>query len=750
MNDPPLVSCIMPTRDRRSFVARAIEYFRSQDYPNRELIVVDDGDDHVDDLVPTDARFRYVRLDDVRTVGFKRNVACDRAAGAIIAHWDDDDWYAPKRLTYQVEALLAADADVCGLADLVFYDPDRAKAWRYVYPAEWQPWVHGGTMCYRRSSWERHPFADINVGQDELFVWSAEAGRVLALPDRSIYVATVHPGNTSQKVTDGPLWRPLALADVRSIVADPSFFQADGAHGDGPVLGVAPALTTTFAPAKTRPVRNVYACLTHESPECVIDLVRNLHHTDPGSTILLYNGGSDPTLFDDFPFHDHAAVVVPAPRQMAWGRLHDFALDSMRFALATVDFDTLTIVDSDQMAVRRGYRMFIAPSIDGRSDVGLLANSTATQVLGAAAPPALAALEEVELWRPFLRRFRRGEELFPRWCFWPSTVFTRDAARELTRLFETDVELRQIMERTQIWATEEVILPTLVALLGFESVQSPCSFDYVKYREPYTVDQLTRAMARPDVYWVHPVPRRYDDPLRATIRRSFDDYRRDPAGQGARTMTDGRSATVLLPTLPVLERMRPIEGWLEDEEADLLLAAAAASLRRQPTHPILEIGSYCGRSTVVLGSAVLAIAPATRVFAIDPHDGTIGALDRGITTGNGTLERFRRNVAEAGVDDVVTIVQRYSYDVEWEGPIGMLFLDGLHDFANVARDFRHFARFLAPGSLIAFHDYADYYPGVVAFVDLLIGSGDYQRVAQARSMMIIEPVTGHSVVTSQP
>ena len=48
----PLVSCIMPTYNRRPFVPKAIEYFLRQDYPNRELIILDDGDDRVADLVP--------------------------------------------------------------------------------------------------------------------------------------------------------------------------------------------------------------------------------------------------------------------------------------------------------------------------------------------------------------------------------------------------------------------------------------------------------------------------------------------------------------------------------------------------------------------------------------------------------------------------------------------------------------------------------------------------------------------------
>ena len=58
----PLVSCIMPTFNRRAFAGQAIEYFLRQDYPNRELIILDDGTDAIGDLVPADPRIRYLRL----------------------------------------------------------------------------------------------------------------------------------------------------------------------------------------------------------------------------------------------------------------------------------------------------------------------------------------------------------------------------------------------------------------------------------------------------------------------------------------------------------------------------------------------------------------------------------------------------------------------------------------------------------------------------------------------------------------
>jgi glycosyltransferase involved in cell wall biosynthesis len=87
----PLVSCIMPTYNRRHFVARAIEYFLRQDYEPKELIVVDDGDHLMADLMPDHPRVRYIRLERRLTVGAKRNLACEHTTGEIIPHGDDEN-----------------------------------------------------------------------------------------------------------------------------------------------------------------------------------------------------------------------------------------------------------------------------------------------------------------------------------------------------------------------------------------------------------------------------------------------------------------------------------------------------------------------------------------------------------------------------------------------------------------------------------------------------------------------------------
>src|SRR2546422_2964152 len=105
MSSAALVTCVMPTAERRPFVPHAVACFRHQDHPNLELLVIDDGDDSVADLMPPDPRIRYVRQEPRLTIGVKRNLMCNLAAGDIIVHWDDDDWSASWRVRYQVDAL---------------------------------------------------------------------------------------------------------------------------------------------------------------------------------------------------------------------------------------------------------------------------------------------------------------------------------------------------------------------------------------------------------------------------------------------------------------------------------------------------------------------------------------------------------------------------------------------------------------------------------------------------------------------
>jgi ADP-heptose:LPS heptosyltransferase len=248
--DKPVVSAIMPTYNRRDFVRQAIAYFRRQDYPApaRELIVVDDGERSVADLAAEAPNVRYFRLDHRMSVGSKRNFACAQAQGEIIVHWDDDDWIAPHRISAQVGAL--GSADVCGLANVLYFDPQAGRAWEYRYPRQHRAWVSGNSMCYRKSFWEQNCFADIDVGEDARFLWSNRQVRVAECPDDGFLVGIIHGANVSPKSTGGSYWKDVPKDQIQKrIGADLPFYSSLGrgrralvtaARGIGDILRLTP------------------------------------------------------------------------------------------------------------------------------------------------------------------------------------------------------------------------------------------------------------------------------------------------------------------------------------------------------------------------------------------------------------------------------------------------------------------------------------------------------------------------------
>ena len=201
--DLPLVSCIMPTYNRRAFVPHAVRYFLQQDYPNKELVIIDDGTDCISDLVPQHPGIRYKYLPQKITLGAKLNMACQYAQGTIIANWDDDDWYAPWRLGYQVAALMNEKKHVCGINQLLYLDLDSKRTFEYRYPSGQRPWLLGSSLCYWKKAWLRNQFADINVGMDGLFVWNMKAEEIGALENNRFAVHMIHPSNISPKDVSG-------------------------------------------------------------------------------------------------------------------------------------------------------------------------------------------------------------------------------------------------------------------------------------------------------------------------------------------------------------------------------------------------------------------------------------------------------------------------------------------------------------------------------------------------------------------
>jgi glycosyltransferase involved in cell wall biosynthesis len=232
----PLVSCIMPTCNRRRFVSQAIRYFLRQQYEPKELIIVDDGDEPVEDLVPADNRIRLIRLAERTRLGAKRNLACEAARGACILHWDDDDWMADWRITYQVEQLLQLRADICGLRRVLFFNPVVTTAWEYVFPGTIKPWVYGASLCYTAAYWRENRFAHVDVGEDTRFIWNDPDTRIVMLDDNRWLAALIHPGNTSPKRPEEKGWHPYSFAALQDLIGEDWCFydQLTSAQGNRP------------------------------------------------------------------------------------------------------------------------------------------------------------------------------------------------------------------------------------------------------------------------------------------------------------------------------------------------------------------------------------------------------------------------------------------------------------------------------------------------------------------------------------
>jgi predicted O-methyltransferase YrrM len=146
-----------------------------------------------------------------------------------------------------------------------------------------------------------------------------------------------------------------------------------------------------------------------------------------------------------------------------------------------------------------------------------------------------------------------------------------------------------------------------------------------------------------------------------------------------------------------------VEGWLTAAQAERLHARAAAV---PPGGRIVEIGSFRGRSTIVLARAA---DPDAEVVAIDPHAGG----DRGPqeiaadpALGADDHAAFHANLAAAGVAGRVRHVRRASGEAlgEVDGAVALLYVDGAHRFAPARDDLRRWGARVAPGGAMLVHD----------------------------------------------
>jgi len=194
--------------------------------------------------------------------------------------------------------------------------------------------------------------------------------------------------------------------------------------------------------------------------------------------------------------------------------------------------------------------------------------------------------------------------------------------------------------------------------------------------------------------------------------------------------------------------LEKIKGFLAGDEAEALYQAG---LDASVLGPVLEIGSYCGKSTICLGLACRQ--NNTTVFALDHHRGSeehqageffhdpelFDQVDQQVDT----FAEFRRNISAAGLNDtVVPIVAASGLAARhWTTPLAMVFIDGGHSLDAALTDYRSWAGHIVSGGILAIHDiYPDAAKGgqaPYAILRMALASGLFAENERVNSLALL-------------
>lgn len=224
-NGKPFVSVCTPTYNRREFIPYIIECFKSQTYPKElmEWIVIDDGEDSVEDLFKDVECVKYFRYEKKMKLGRKRNLMHEKSKGEILVYMDDDDYYPPDRVNHAVNRLRSRpDALAAGSSAVYIYFKNLKKM--YEFGPYGPRHATAGTFAFKRELLKQTRYDDdAELAEEKAFLKNYEIPLVQLNPKKSILVFA-HDKNTFDKnkllVNPNPKFvKPLSMMPS-SIVKD--------------------------------------------------------------------------------------------------------------------------------------------------------------------------------------------------------------------------------------------------------------------------------------------------------------------------------------------------------------------------------------------------------------------------------------------------------------------------------------------------------------------------------------------------
>ena len=201
------------------------------------------------------------------------------------------------------------------------------------------------------------------------------------------------------------------------------------------------------------------------------------------------------------------------------------------------------------------------------------------------------------------------------------------------------------------------------------------------------------------------------------------------------------------------ELIRSVKGFLDEDEGRCLYEVA---LKASRLGPCLEIGSYCGKSTLYLGSACKSNNGI--LFSIDHHRGSEEqqpgeeyfdpALVDPRTGRVDTFREFRKTLERGNMEDTVVPLVCSSQIAarQWATPLGLVFIDGGHSFESVITDYNAWAGHIISGGYLLIHDIftnaAEGGQAPYQIYNMAVASGKFQKVSLVKTLGVLRRLDG--------
>lgn len=186
----------------------------------------------------------------------------------------------------------------------------------------------------------------------------------------------------------------------------------------------------------------------------------------------------------------------------------------------------------------------------------------------------------------------------------------------------------------------------------------------------------------------------------------------------------------------LIESLAGVAGWLTDDEAWMLHELARTHRPDRRAITAVELGSWQGRSTIVLASGLRARGAGV-VFAVDPHRDSRLHRATGVSD---TFAAFQANVEASGLSDHVIPIRATSLEGRRDFPdrgVDLLFIDASHLYEDVIADLTAWDSALAEDGVVAFHDARDE-PGVArALAEHVLAPGSRYVLRSAVDNLVV-------------